>query len=93
MSRRCALYAFATLLAGTLLVCAGSDVAQADDSLDRLQRSQEIRDNEAAGGPRVKGANSPFMLRVKVCKDLPTEIRDRKTGEVRVEMRERCWFE
>ncbi|MEP0235635.1 hypothetical protein [Roseibium sp.] len=76
------------------LVASGSvQQAGASDFFDRLSRSEQIRENEAAGGPKVKGANSPYMQRVQVCKSLPTEIRDKATGQVHTEMRERCWFE
>ncbi|MBS8260495.1 hypothetical protein DYI23_09725 [Roseibium polysiphoniae] len=76
------------------LVASGSvQQAGASDFFDRLSRSEQIRENEAAGGPKVKGANSPYMQRVQVCKSLPTEIRDKATGQVQIEMRERCWFE
>jgi hypothetical protein len=81
------------ILASGVLAGSWISAASADDYYDRLARSQEIQRNQAVGGPKVVGSNSPFLLRVHVCKSLPTKIRDRGTGLTRVEMRERCWFE
>ncbi|MTH98128.1 hypothetical protein [Roseibium sp. RKSG952] len=67
--------------------------AEATDFFDRLAISKQIQRDAANGGPQVVGANSPFMVRVKVCKDLPLEVTDRKTGRKTTEMTKRCWYE
>ncbi|MTI43664.1 hypothetical protein JM93_02889 [Roseibium hamelinense] len=74
-------------------VASFSTAASATDFYDRLARSQEIRENAERGGPQVQGANSPLMLRVKVCKDLPLEVVDKNTGKRTTETRKQCWFE
>lgn len=65
----------------------------AEDYIDRQATVNKIQRDAARGGPQPEGAVSPFMTRIKVCKQLPTEIIDRSTGVKRTALRKVCWFE
>jgi len=60
---------------------------------DRYNRSREIRENAARGGPQPRGSTSPFMARIQVCKDLPYTKTDPRTGRKVTGTRKSCWFE
>jgi len=66
---------------------------QGDDVFDRMVLIQKRREQEARGGPYIVGGASPFQARIKVCNRIPTEVRDPRTGGVRTELREVCWWE
>ncbi len=87
---------------GIALVCAAltippvlafSTAAFAEDYFDRLQTLQDLEYSEARGGPYIKGGRSPFQARFRVCKVLPTPVKDKETGKRIKVNKEVCWFE
>lgn len=81
------------VLAGVSSLSAGMQPVEAGGFSDRFARSAEIRENEARGGPKVQGVNSPFLVRVRVCQDLPLRTKDKASGKTIKRTVERCWFE
>jgi hypothetical protein len=67
--------------------------AVAEDYVDRLLRLDRLTQDEARGGPQIKGGRSPFQKRVKVCNTMPTPVRNPDTGELVKVMKEVCWME
>ncbi|MCA1244933.1 hypothetical protein LC092_21040 [Stappia stellulata] len=67
--------------------------ASAEDYVDRILRLDRLTQDEARGGPQIKGGRSPFQKRVKVCNTMPTPVRDPQTGELVKVMKEVCWME
>jgi len=63
------------------------------DYMDRMILLDRLKRDEARGGPSIKGGRSPFQQRVKVCNEMPTPVRDPKTGELVKVMKEVCWME
>ncbi|MBO6757463.1 MAG: hypothetical protein JJ902_14120 [Roseibium sp.] len=81
---------FAAVFAAAAVLAPGMAAA---DYFDGFARSQELKENEARGGPKIVGANSPFMERIRVCQNLPLTTRDKATGQTTTVSVKRCWFE
>ncbi|WP_349357785.1 hypothetical protein [Stappia sp.] len=84
----------AAVAAFSLSLAAPVGPAQAgQDYMDRMILLDRLKRDEARGGPTIKGGRSPFQQRVKVCNEMPTPVRDPKTGELVKVMKEVCWME
>ncbi|SDU28676.1 hypothetical protein [Stappia sp. ES.058] len=81
-------------LAGAIVsVALAVPAATAEDYVDRLLLLDRLTQDEARGGPQIRGGRSPFQKRVKVCNVMLTPVRDPDTGELVKVMKEVCWME